>query len=46
MKLSDSLFETFVIWTCNSFGFDFEKFQKVQKFQIAHLFEVSSESFK
>ena len=58
LKIFDFLFEAFLIWTCYSFGFRFEKFekfqvwkgfrkfQKVQKFQIAHLIQVSSESFK
>ena len=33
LKPSDSLFETFVIWTYNSFGFRFEKFQKAKSFE-------------
>ena len=47
LKLFDSLFETFLILTCNSFGFGFERFQKFQgfksfkRFQIAQKFQIA-----
>ena len=53
LKLSDSLFETFLIRTCNSFGFGFEKFQKFQitylissliwKFQISNKWDLKQD---